>query len=80
MRPTGRPIARLQLLTVAELLAGATVDQPRTAGLDKTYKQAPRQVQKVAEQLGLDDLGAISAPDPTTRKTKGKKSVPLPLN
>ena len=44
---------RLQILAVAELLAGATVDQPRTAGLDQTYKQAPRQIQKVAEQLDL---------------------------
>lgn len=56
------------------------MDIPRTAGLDQTYKQAPRQVQKVAEQLGLDDSGAISAPDPAPRKKKGKKSGPLQSN
>jgi DNA modification methylase len=41
---------RLQLLTVAELLAGASVDYPKTAGVNQTYKQAPRQLKKVAEQ------------------------------
>ena len=42
--------ARLQLLTVEELLAGATLDYPRTSGVNRTYKQAPRQLRKVAEQ------------------------------
>lgn len=46
--------ARLQLLTVAELLAGATVDYPRTARANQTYKQAPRQILKVAEQPEMD--------------------------
>lgn len=41
---------RLQLLTVAELLEGKAIDYPRTAGVNQTYKQAPRQVRKVAEQ------------------------------
>jgi DNA modification methylase len=45
--------ARLQLLTVAELLAGASVDAPKTAGVNQTYKQAPRQIKKVAEPLAL---------------------------
>jgi DNA modification methylase len=49
---------RLQLLTVAELLAGASVDYPKTAGVNQTYKQAPRQLKKVAEQRD-----AFSAPD-----------------
>ena len=44
---------RLQLLTVADLLAGASVDAPKTAGVNQTYKQAPRQLKKVAEPLGL---------------------------
>jgi site-specific DNA-methyltransferase (adenine-specific) len=50
--------ARLQLLTVAELLDGASVDYPRTAGVNQTFKQAPRQVKKVAESLGLFDAEA----------------------
>ena len=41
--------ARVQLLTVAEILAGASVDYPRTAGANVTYKQAPK-ARKVAEK------------------------------
>ena len=41
---------RVQLITVAELLAGGRIDAPRTAGTNVTYKQAPRQMKKVAEQ------------------------------
>lgn len=33
---------RLQLLTVSELLAGASVDAPKTGGVNQTYKQAPK--------------------------------------
>lgn len=47
--------ARLQLLTVAELLDGATLDYPRTAGANVTFKQAPRSVRKVAEPPTLFD-------------------------
>ena len=61
---------RLQLLTVAELLAGASVDAPKTAGVNQTYKQAPRQLRKVAEPLGL--FGAASPPD-TPSKQRRKK-------
>ncbi|MBA3340610.1 MAG: hypothetical protein H0W30_01275 [Gemmatimonadaceae bacterium] len=46
---------RLQLLTVAELLEGKTIDYPRTAGINRTYKQAPRALRKVAEPQGLFD-------------------------
>ncbi len=47
---------RLQLLTVAELLAGASVDAPKTAGVDQTYKRAPEARRKVAEpQLELEE-------------------------
>jgi hypothetical protein len=46
---------RLQLLTVAELLEGKTIDYPRTAGINLTYKQAPRALRKVAEPKGLFD-------------------------
>jgi DNA modification methylase len=46
---------RLQLLTVGELLAGARIDYPRTAGINRTYKQAPK-ARKVAEKArGLFD-------------------------
>ncbi|HUQ47940.1 MAG TPA: DNA methyltransferase [Gemmatimonadaceae bacterium] len=40
---------QLQLLTVAELLDGKMIDYPRVAGVNRTYKQAPRAVRKVAE-------------------------------
>jgi len=46
---------RLQLLTVAELLEGKAIDYPRTAGINRTYKQAPRALRKVAEPKGLFD-------------------------
>lgn len=50
--------ARLQLFTVAELLDGATLDYPRTAGVNQTYKQAPRALKKVAESPTLFDPDA----------------------
>lgn len=49
---------RLQLLTVAELLAGKGIDYPRTAGVNRTYKQAPRALKKVAEPPSLFEPGS----------------------
>lgn len=40
---------RLQLLTVEDLLAGKGIDYPKTAGVNQTYKQAPK-AKKVAER------------------------------
>lgn len=40
--------ARLQLFTVADLLGGASLDYPKTSGINQTFKQAPRAL-KVAE-------------------------------
>ncbi|MBA3259215.1 MAG: restriction endonuclease [Gemmatimonadales bacterium] len=46
---------RLQLLTVGELLDGKRIDYPQTAGVNRTYKQAPK-AKKVAEKVrGLFD-------------------------
>lgn len=61
--------ARVQLLTIEELLGGATIDYPRTAGSNVTYKQAPRQILKVAEQLNLE--GREAAPRRSGRRKKG---------
>lgn len=47
--------SKVQLLTVADILDGKTIDYPRTAGVNQTYKQAPREVRKVAESPGLFD-------------------------
>jgi DNA modification methylase len=47
--------ARLQLLTVDELLAGASVDYPKTTGANVTYRTAPRHIKKVAEGKELFD-------------------------
>jgi DNA methylase/NACHT-associated inactive restriction endonuclease len=49
---------RIQLLTVAELLEGKRIDYPQTAGVNQTYKQAPKAVRKVAEPKGLFDPDA----------------------
>ena len=47
--------ARIQLLTVADLLAGKGIDYPRTAGANVTLKAAPKAKGKKHEgQLGLD--------------------------
>lgn len=46
---------RLQLLTVTELLDGKRIDYPQTAGINRTYRQAPK-ARKVAEKVrGLFD-------------------------
>ncbi len=73
--PWGRH-ARIQLLTVGELLEGRSIDYPRTAGSNVTYRQAPRQERRVAEQPEMDlgePAGApVSAPRPR-KKRKRKK-------
>jgi hypothetical protein len=46
---------KIQLLTVGELLDGRTIDYPRTAGVNRTFKAAPKGVKKVAEQLHAFD-------------------------
>lgn len=61
--------ARLQLFTVAELLAGASVDYPKTGGVNRTFKQAPRAARDVPAPLGLFE----SLPPETTSKGKRKK-------
>ncbi|MEO8635377.1 MAG: restriction endonuclease [Gemmatimonadales bacterium] len=49
---------RIQLLTVADILAGKGIDYPKTGGTNLTYKQAPIAVRKVAEPRGLFDPDA----------------------
>lgn len=46
---------RLQLFTVAELLDGRGIDYPRTAGINKTFKRAPKARKKESENKGLFD-------------------------
>jgi len=43
---------RLQLLTIEELLDGKKVDFPETAGVDQTFRQAPRNAAKGKTQQG----------------------------
>lgn len=54
--PWGRH-AKIQLLTVGELLDGAELDYPPITGGNVTYKRAPKYERKVAEQLHLDGGG-----------------------
>jgi hypothetical protein len=42
-----------ELLTVADLLDGRSVDYPRVTGANVTFKQAPKAGQKDAEALDL---------------------------
>lgn len=58
----------LQLLTVAELLAGKQIDAPKTAGTNITYKQAPRALMKVAELPSIFD-----APPEPPKPTKSRR-------
>lgn len=51
----GEKYPRIQLLTVGEILAGKAVQRPRVTGSDRTYKQAPRHLKKVAEQRDAFD-------------------------
>ena len=44
---------KIQLLTVEELLEGKPVDMPRTAGTNKTFKQAPKSKAPEDTQTGL---------------------------
>ena len=44
---------RLQLLTVAQVLDGARIDMPQTAGVNQTVKTAPRHKKPDAEARDL---------------------------
>jgi DNA modification methylase len=45
---------RVQILTVEQLLNGERIDMPQTAGANRTFKRAPRQVhEEPAEQYGF---------------------------
>ena len=61
---------RLQLLTVGELLEGKGINYPQTAGVNQTYKPAPRQLKKVAEPLEL--FGVSQTPDKPPKKGRKK--------
>ncbi len=60
---------RIQLLTVAQLLNGISVDYPKTAGVNQTFKQAPKVVRKDAEPLALFE----GEPLPLVSKRKRRK-------
>jgi DNA modification methylase len=64
---------RIQILTVAELLAGAKIDYPRTAGINVTTKAAPRVLE---ETLTPDLLGQISKPERVGKTGRGKSATP----
>jgi capsule polysaccharide export protein KpsC/LpsZ len=46
---------RIQILSIAELLAGKKIEYPRYA-LDATFKKAPRARGAAAEQIRLGEL------------------------
>jgi site-specific DNA-methyltransferase (adenine-specific) len=50
--------ARVQLLTIEELLNGRRIDYPRTAGSNVTFRRAPAYRRKKAEQLELEGTPA----------------------
>jgi DNA modification methylase len=61
----------LQILTVAELLSGKTIDAPsRAQRVDVTYKRAPKAERAEAEQLTLDAAVPLAAEHPGTYRRK----------
>jgi len=67
----GQRHARLQILTIAELLAGKRVDSPPIRQTSRTFKAAPRDQKTIGQQL---ELGAqpVAADKPAPYK-KGQK-------
>ena len=61
---------RIQLLTVADVLAGKAIDYPRTAGTNVTLKAAPRIVREETQPHLFD---VASAPDDPPRAKKRRK-------
>jgi DNA modification methylase len=65
---------RIQLLTIAELLAGKRVDYPPSQQVNVTFKRAPRAQAAEAEQLTLSAPAGAAAPaaakSPKRRKRK----------
>jgi len=51
--PWGGSYARLQILSVGQLLAGERIDYPNVEGMDRTFKKAPKAKPKGAEHPEL---------------------------
>ena len=62
--------ARIQLLTVGELLKGKGIDYPRTAGTNVTLKAAPRAKEDAATP---NLLGQKTKPERVKKPAKAKK-------
>ncbi len=51
--PWGGSYPRIQILTVAQLLAGERIDYPNVEGMDRTFKKAPKAQRKGADHPEL---------------------------
>jgi hypothetical protein len=51
----GRKYPKMQLLTVAELLAGKKVEMPPIRQVDVTFKKAPKVMEQQGKQLELTE-------------------------
>ncbi|HKX19460.1 MAG TPA: DNA methyltransferase, partial [bacterium] len=70
--PWGKQHPRLQLLTIAELLAGKGIDYPPPAQVNITFRRAPKaDLGMVAEQAPL--YGASPGSGPTVRQGRARK-------
>ena len=52
----GKKYPKVQLLTIAELLAGKKIDMPPIRQVDKTFKKAARHKGQEGKQLSMEDL------------------------
>jgi len=70
--------ARIQLLTVGEILEGKGIDYPRPSGANVTLKSAPRAVTSVAEPLHLfdEDAPARRVAEPESKYEAKPKKAP----
>lgn len=65
---------RIQLLTIAELLAGRRIDYPRTPGSNVTLRKAPTWRKRRSEQMELEDVSMVVG-FPQEREKPGRKSA-----
>jgi len=70
--PWGTKHPRLQVLTVAELLAGKAVDRPTSRG-EVTFKKAPRVMPEAGETIEMPLVAERLLPEPASPSTGSKR-------
>ena len=66
----GKKYPKLQLLTVAELLAGKTIEMPPIRQVGATFKKAPKVAEPQGEQQEMPLAGPANSPNDKIKKPK----------